>query len=241
MSKKKQETVKVEAMLRDFVYWVRYRRARNKDSYVSKETLECAAQLVEQVLEGKKNPLPKQQGRNPDLDTMWLRFHMVYVVPLTSTNSLPRHFGDNGAFKVVGDRLQTERETVAPSVYKAFERWKTREGRQEYINWLNHREKRWATHRAGLEQREPTPCEYVLSLTANGIICKRLLGEGELREHHMVLLPSEEIDSLVDEARKRLGTKSGCEDYENWKLYCGQSPLVIRAVLSPPKTRRNRK
>ena len=48
---------------------------------MSEKTLECVAQLVEQVLEGKKNPLPKQLGRKTDPHTMWLCFHMVGVVP----------------------------------------------------------------------------------------------------------------------------------------------------------------
>ena len=52
--------------LHDFLSWVRYRCTRDKDSRVSEKTLECVAQLVEQVLEAKKNPLPKQLGRETD-------------------------------------------------------------------------------------------------------------------------------------------------------------------------------
>jgi hypothetical protein len=234
MSKKKQETVKVEAMLWDFVYWARFRRPRNKDSYVSKETLECAAQLVEQVLKGDKNPLPKQRGRNPDPDTIWLRFHMVCVFPLTSTDSLPRHLGEGGAFKEVGDRLKIERETAVAHFYKGFNCLKTAKGRQEYITWLNTREIRWAVHKARLENCEPLLHQYVFSSVIKNMICMRSHESGE---NHILTLSPEEVDSLVNDARERVKTKSGSEDYENWKKYCNQSPLYIRS-LKPGRKRK---
>jgi hypothetical protein len=85
-----------EHYLWNFVYWVRFSRARHNDAELldCEKTLEHVAQLVEQVLEGK-NPLPQKRGRKTDPDTMWLCFHMLRVTSITSTDPpLPLHFQD---------------------------------------------------------------------------------------------------------------------------------------------------
>jgi hypothetical protein len=240
----------IEPYLWSFVFWVRYRSARGQgpvDAMVSNKSLECAAQIVEQVLEDKKNPLPKQRGRKLDVDSMWLSFHMLCVVPMSSPNSLPRHSQAEkegragkrsvGGFVTVGKLLNIESVTVRSHVYKAFECWKTTDGRQQYINWLNRREKIWAAYQASIEKRKPDPREYVLSAVVSSMICTR---SDELGEDHVVFVSPRDRNALVKEARKQMNTPAGKKDFENWFSYRNQL-LYIPALLHPSKTGRKRK
>ena len=230
----------------NFVYWVRLLRARNSDAELldSEKTLEHVAELVDRVLKGE-NPLPKKPGRKSDSDTIWLCFHLVGVVPFTSKSHqlLRSPTKDDGRtaknaidLNAVSKLLHVEYETVRSNYYKARERWKTREGRQEYIDWLNHREKIWEAYQAREETREPAPREYVLSAVINSMICVRSDEEGK---PHTVHLSPEEINYLVNEADKKTALADQ-NDYENWSSNRDQL-LYIPALFRPSKAGRPRR
>lgn len=222
------------AHLHDFVFQVRHQLRRDRD--VSEKTLECVAQLVEQVLEGK-NPLAKQPGRNPDPETMWLCFHMISFptmnegqkTGLFDEHRLPLHL--EGGFLTVENQLSIPAKTVERNYYKARKLLETAKGRQEYIDWLNRREKRWAAHLA------KPPREYAFSLVLKGMIC---LKRGDSGEELIAPLCPGEVDSLASEAQKLLKDNArGEEDRKNWLSYRDQN-LFIRALLFPPKAGRKR-
>jgi hypothetical protein len=165
MGKRQTDTPAIaEHYLWNFIYSMQL-RAQRKDSQLSEweNTLEHVARLVEQVLKGNRNPLPKKRGRNPNSDIMWMCFHHMFVVPFTSEEPrLRRHSETIGGFNLIGTRLNLSPKTVGGNCSNASKKWETRAGRQEYISWLNLREKRWEAYQALLDKRDPAPREYVL-------------------------------------------------------------------------------
>jgi hypothetical protein len=235
-----------EHYLWNFVHWVRLSRAGDSAAELlnRKKTLEHVAELVERILEGE-NPLPKKRGRKSNSDTMWLCFHMVGVVPFASDSRVPRYSPiknrgrrAKGAVDLIAASklLHAEYETVRSNYYKARDRWKTREGRQEYIDWLNRREKIWEACQARDEKREPAPREYVLSTVINSVICVRLDEQGN---PDTVYLSPEEVSYLVNEAGKKT-TFADKNDYENWSSNRGRF-LYIPALFRPSKAGRKRR
>lgn len=197
-----------EKLLRDFVYWMRKRRALYadaRDAWVSEETLECVAQGVERFLEGGK-PWPRSQrrGRRSETYTMWLCYQMAYVVPSVGGEYLPflpQHKGSEaGAYCIVGERLNLSPDAVESRVRNARKQLKTTQGEREYHVWLNQRELMWWVYQAKcVEKRE----------------LKLLVYDGE-RNADTLFLEPEEVESLVNVAVGCLEGKSGQEDYREW-------------------------
>jgi hypothetical protein len=221
-----------QACLYDFLF--RARTGRLQDA--SEQTIERAAQVVERVLEGK-NPLPKQKGRPSDPDTMWLCFHMISFPTVSDCQKtglfddrcLPLHL--EGGFLTVKNQLNIPAKTVGKNYYKARKLLETAKGRQEYIDWLNHREKRWAAHLA------KPPREYAFSFLLKGMICLKI---GDSGEELIAPLSPGEVDSLAREAQKLLENNARAkEDRKNW-LSCRDQSLFVRALLFPPKAGRKR-
>ena len=237
-----------EHYLWNFVYWVRLLRARHGDAKLldADKTLEHVAEVVKRALKGE-NPLPKKQGRKSDPDTMWLCFHLVCVVPLSSPTTLPRHTQhieegragkrSVGGFVTVGKSLNISPATVKSHVYKAFEFWKTADGQSQYINWLNRREQKWAAYQASVEKRKSTHYEYVPSALTSSIVCRR---SDELGETQVVDLSPRDRDVFEKEATEQMNTSAGHKDYENWSSYRGEL-LCIREFLVPSTIGRKRK
>jgi hypothetical protein len=121
--------------LQDFVWWVRKRRSLQQDAWVDEQTLEYVTQGVERFLEGKKNPWPKRQGNKSKRDIMWKCYWLTQFAERDSAH-LPQHSEEGGAFEIVGQRLNLSAKTVESHTCKAKTLVNTREGVQEFQEWL---------------------------------------------------------------------------------------------------------
>jgi hypothetical protein len=233
-AKVRRNLVLEKAHLHNFVFWVRNLRPRGLALVESDKTLESVALLVEKVLAGKKNPLPKELGRKRDRDTMWLCFHMV-AFPIGSRLPLTEEGFDEVASQL---SMNLSGKGVESNYYKARQKLKTSEGRREYAAWLNHREKRWATYKKKQSR------EYALSSVMNQnegdfyghtcvTICTR---REETGEEHIVSLSPEERNSVVRQAEDLCKTTAGRADRTNW--LGNQNQILQITIPSNPKGKR---
>jgi hypothetical protein len=137
----------------DFVHWVRKRRTFRQDAPVDGETLEFVTQGVERFLDGKepwaepqKEKAKRKRGRPVDPDTpdlMWKCYYMACVINTKDkTNFLPQYcdkYHFQGAFDLVGTMLNLSTESVGRYAREARKRVKSKEGENEYHQWLTQR------------------------------------------------------------------------------------------------------
>jgi hypothetical protein len=123
--------------------------------------------------------------------------------------------------------LRIASKTVGDNYYKAFPLWKTQKGRQSYIDWLNHREKRWEAHQARLDKRDPAPREYAGTVGGIGVTPRLNYLENDV-ENFIVKLPIEDVDLLVNEAQELLKSDRGKADYDNWLKHRDAGLLILR-------------
>ncbi len=121
--------------LKDFLAWVRVRRAYSKDASVDDETLDFVAQGVERFLSGEKNPWPKKRGNKRAPEKVWECYHLAATAK-GDAKFLPQHKEPGGAFYIVGEKLSCSPSTVESHVRQALRLLETYEGKMEYAAWL---------------------------------------------------------------------------------------------------------
>jgi hypothetical protein len=166
------------------------------------------ASFLEQIQRGGKiipfraGVAQMKRGRKSEPYTMWLCFQMACVVD-EDTEFLPQHKQREGAIggpTMVGKGLHLSPEAVEYHANNARRRRETKEGMLEYCEWSTKREKKWwCYHARYVEKRKIKLLEF--------------LGEIDADTVH---LTSKQVESLADEAQKRLGEPSGKEDYNDW-------------------------
>ena len=113
---------------------------------------------------------------------------------------------------------------------------KTSKGRDEYIDWLNHREKRWEVYQANEKKRTPRPVKYGVAVNCIGIV--RLLDylENDDVKPLVVSVTPAEIDFLLKEARKRFTEEKvrAQADYDNWCKHRDTGLLLIPPAAHKP-------
>lgn len=123
--------------LRDFVAWVRWRRAIRPDAWIDQESLEFVTQGIERFLDGQ-NPWPKVRGNKAKPELMWRIFWYCHwdsshFSPLLTK----RHKDVNGLYQAVGDELNLSADAVESSYRKAVKTFKTPAGKIQFSSWLS--------------------------------------------------------------------------------------------------------
>jgi hypothetical protein len=157
----------------------------------------------------------KKRGRRSDPYTMWLCQHLASGLTgdaILNSQFLPqdkklkgRHSERVGGFVTVGERLNMTADAVAANVRNAQKRLDTKEGLQEYFDWLNQRERQWWFYQAvRIEKRELPPMH---------------LEEFDGGIRTLTPINSTEIEAIAAEAQMRWEKGAmGKLDYDKWYL-----------------------
>jgi hypothetical protein len=157
----------------------------------------------------------KKRGRPSDPYTMWLCWYLASALTgdaILNSRFLPQdkkitgsHGERVGGFITVGECLHMTEDAVAANVRNAQKRLDTREGRQQWSDWLTQRERQWWFYQAvRIEKRDLPPMHL-----------EEFAGDRRI----LTPIKSTEIEAIAAEAQKRWEEDAmGKLDYDKWYL-----------------------
>ena len=123
-----------ELKLRDFIAWVRYREEAGLP--LDRGTLEYVADGIERLLDNK-TPWPKPRGNKPQPESHWLCYWLCDFSGEYPNEYKTKRHKEGGIYSIVGKRLHLDASTVESHAKKGREKFKTPEGKREFLLWLS--------------------------------------------------------------------------------------------------------